>query len=248
MLRLILCPEIVLVFFAAVLQCSAQTYDRFASKYDPLGINESPPNTAPLLTIDTEALQTLEASRQRTVIVYTSTTCGPCQTMKAWCGSGDEDVRIEYRDYSEAKIHITGLPAIYSPDSNTLAYGPCSLAELKQRLQRHPPINAPRAVTIGTVKGREAIAKLLDSLQHQNGTATVELGSASVVLPEQLTSTLALSRDAASVSFPAVKPRVKVGTGWLSVAREVAGFKADRSTGLLTISVVSFPDLVFTLE
>ncbi len=245
----------VLMFFAVVAQCCAQTYDRFAERYDPLGINERPPDTAPLLTIYTEALQSLEASRRRQVVVFVATTfyCGPCEWMKTHAGSGDDEVEIVYLPESEAGKYRPGwkptaFPTVYFPDADVGDSRAMDLATVKDLLAKNPPKNAPRAVTIGTVKGREAIAKLLDSLSHQNGTATVELGSASVVLPEQLTSTLALSRDAASVSFPGVKPRVKVGTGWLSVAREVAGFKTDRATGLLTISVVSFPDLVFTLE
>lgn len=221
-----------------------------AGAYDPLGVDPPGPGVG-CLSINLEAIETLADSRKRSAIVYMAPfACPPCEATQLSLGGGDDEVSVTYHPGGEADFTIAAYPAIFLPDCRRVSYGKMDLPTLKAMLKSNPPTRPPQfaAVTVGTIKGRAALETILKGINSAGQGTTVELGSASVVLPLELTCSLSLKASGVGVSFPAAKPRIRLGSGWFSVARDVSHIRADQSAGLLTVGVVGFPDLVFVLE
>lgn len=202
---------------------------------------------APLVSIDPEVLKTVTDARRRHVIVYMAPFhCPPCDATKASFGDGDEDVEITYEPGSSAHFPITAYPTVYLPDVGKMYQRRMTLGELKAALKMYPPPKPVAAVTVGTIRGREAMEAVFQAFRDTGQNHVIQLGSAELVLPHQVTSTLSLSHGELAVEFSGDKPRVKYGSGWFSASRTIRGFVATNS--LLTIRVDNCPDLAFVLE
>jgi hypothetical protein len=125
-----------------------------------------------------------------------------------------------------------------------------TLADMKDVLRKNPPKTGVSAVTIGTIKAKDAIANLFAAVDasQRGGDVSIRISSAEVIIPAQLQNTVELTGSSLAIKFPAKKPRIRIGSGWLGVSQEVSSVEVDNGRSLATLGIAGCPDLCFTLE
>jgi hypothetical protein len=210
----------------------------------------------PLVFLDMAAVEAAGVKQKRRVIVGVADRAagdGPCpycdQTVAA-LGAGDADTEVIV--VPRTKLHFVprALPVIYFPDAAIVHYGRIDLPRLKATLSANPP-TVPQSygfgVDVGTLKGADAAAKLFDLVTAQPSGSAVVIGPARLTVPAALQLAVALSPDGLKITFPGRdKPRVQVGTGWLSVGRPLSSLGVSRDR--VTLGIDGFADMSLRLE
>lgn len=210
-------------------------------------VTESHAPAVPVMTLNTEALQQLEQSRKREFIVYMAPfACPPCVYTHAQCGDGGEQFLVRYAPASEADFEIKAYPAVFLPDVRKAHYGGVNLQGLAAIDRKHPRPKNVSAVTIGTIQAKFLMEKVLAAIRPTGNTRTIDLGSAAIILPATLNSSTKFAPDSISIAFTGERPKLRVGNGWLSAARDVSAITASQN--MLTVGVDGFSDLVFALQ
>lgn len=207
--------------------------------------------TAEIVTIDEQALASASQAmpRRRVVVFVPSFRCEPCERLKRDCGAGDAQVEIEYQPASQAPFAVPGFPYIWLPDVNRQHVGAVSMPQLKEMLAKNRPANQPStvgAVTIGTIRAKEALAAVFAGIKNTGSESVVTLGQASIVVPAEMPSTWVVEAESMQLRFTGRKPRLRLGTSFFSVGREVAGIKI--TPNVVMVSIDGFPDLAFAVE
>ena len=218
---------------------------------------QCPGDTSPVLQVNDAALETVasqQAAQQEFVDVYTPPRCGTCPQWKANLGAGHGRVRFRYIDAEPPPfvLAVTGTVPAFVHDGQVLFPTPvghtaASIAAIvESRTATRPRGQEMRALNIGAIRGRQAVAKILDAITGTAAAPVLVFGNSSITLPPNCRFNMAASSQGAAITFAAPLPSVRYGSGLLSVARPVTSLTIGRD--LVTLGIAGFPDVALTLQ
>jgi hypothetical protein len=209
--------------------------------------------SGPVIMLDVKAIDAI-TTLVPPLEAYDPAWCGVCKQNRATLKAqgvefGTPDCPIVWKgaEYPSRSWQPAGYPMFYDPMTGKHIYGRKTMDELRAFAQLRPPVAfAVGATNVGTIKGRDALAKLFAQVMQSRGESVIQFGPASVTIPDGMTCDVTFTPQILRVKFSGKKPAVRVGTGWLSLGRPVAGLSIAQDR--VAISIDGFPDLSLTVE